>query len=101
MTVDTVPAKSRRPQPKGGSRKGIPNKVNADVKAMVLEALHHAGGAEYLCMQAYDNPKAFMALVGRVLPMQVTGEGGGALVIRVEEITTPDERGKVWTKPDV
>lgn len=55
--------------PGPGRGKGTPNKINADVKAMVLEALHHAGGAEYLCMQAYDNPKAFMALVGRVLPM--------------------------------
>ena len=78
--MDSTVPKSAAPQrkrPPGGSRKGIPNKVNADVKAMVLEALHHAGGAEYLCMQAYDNPKAFMALVGRVLPMQVTGDGGG------------------------
>jgi hypothetical protein len=74
----TVPEKSR-PQPKGGSRKGIPNKVNADVKAMVLEALHHAGGAEYLCMQAYDNPKAFLALVGRVLPLSLANQDGGPL----------------------
>ena len=79
--ADTVPNECRpkKPQPKGGSRKGVPNKVNADVKAMILEALHHAGGAEYLCMQAYDNPKAFMALLGRVLPMTVANPDGGPL----------------------
>lgn len=65
--------------PGPGRRKGVPNKVNADVKAMILDALHHAGGAEYLCMQAYDNPKAFMALVGRVLPMTVANPDGGPL----------------------
>ena len=66
----TVPKKCR-PQPKGGSRKGVPNKINADVKAMILEALHNAGGIEYLTARAEDNPKAFMALLGRVLPMTV------------------------------
>lgn len=74
----TVSKSAKRPQPKGGSRKGIPNKINGDVKAMVLEALHHAGGAEYLCMQAYDNPKAFVALLGRVLPLQISGDPNGA-----------------------
>lgn len=84
--TDIVPAKSRRPQPKGGSRKGIPNKVPGDVKAMVLEALKHAGGAEYLLMQAYDNPKAFMALLGRVVPLQVAGDPESPLyaVARIE-----------------
>lgn len=84
--TDTVPKTAgpgRRPPAKGGSRKGIPNKVTADVKAMVLEALKHAGGAEYLFTQAFDNPKAFLALVGKVLPMQITGEGGGALQITI------------------
>lgn len=99
MTSGTVPEKSRRPQPKGGSRKGIPNKVTADVKAMVLEALSEAGGAEYLFMQAFDNPKAFLALVGRVLPMQVTGDGeDGAILVRVQQITAPAQRA--WQKPD-
>ena len=82
--TDIVPAKSRRLQPKGGSRKGRPNKVPGDVKAMVLEALQHAGGAEYLTMQAYDNPKAFLALLARVLPMQVTGLDNGPIITRIE-----------------
>jgi len=62
-----------------GKPKGATTKINADVKAMILEALHHAGGAEYLCMQAYDNPKAFLALVGRVLPLSLASPDGGPL----------------------
>lgn len=74
-----------------GKPKGAVNKLTADVKAMILEALEHAGGAEYLCMQAYDHPKAFMALVGRVLPMQVTGEDGGPVrVIHAADMTDDD-----------
>lgn len=84
--IDTVPKKSR-PQPKGGSRKGIPNKVTADLKAMILGALDGAGGQEYLQRQANENPKAFLTLVGKVLPLQVTGEGGGPLTVVVQKFS--------------
>src|SRR4249919_1304797 len=60
-----------------GRRKGVPNKVNADLKAMILGALAGAGGQDYLQRQAEMNPGAFMTLIGKVLPMQITGEGGG------------------------
>jgi len=60
-----------------GRRKGVPNKVNADLKAMILGALAGAGGQDYLQRQAELNPGAFMTLIGKVLPMQITGDGGG------------------------
>lgn len=59
----------------GGRQKGTPNKITADVKAMVLEALDKAGGVGYLVEQSHSNPTAFMTLVGKVLPMTVTGSG--------------------------
>lgn len=80
----------KRPQPKGGSRKGRPNKVTADIKNMVLTALNTVGGAAYLARQAEENPGPFMALVGKVLPLQVTGEGGGALEIRLVKYDADD-----------
>jgi len=58
----------------GGRKKGVPNKLTSDVKAMILAALDKAGGAEYLLEQAKDNPNAFLTLVGKVLPMQLTGD---------------------------
>lgn len=67
----------------GGSRKGIPNKVTGDVKAMVLAALEGAGGVAYLQRQAGENPAAFMTLLGKVLPLQVSGANGEALVIEL------------------
>lgn len=65
----------------GGRQKGTPNKQTGEVKQMILEALAMAGGVKYLTKQASENPKAFMALIGRVLPMQVTGDGGGPIKI--------------------
>lgn len=64
-----------------GRKKGVPNKVTAEIKDMVLQALDGAGGVSYLIERAHD-PKtasAFLTLVGKVLPMQVTGQNGGAL----------------------
>jgi hypothetical protein len=59
--------------------------MSGDIKTMVVGALAGVGGTEYLMRQAEENPAAFMSLVGRVLPLQVTGEGGGAL--RIEVVT--------------
>lgn len=62
-----------------GRPKGARNKTTAAVKEMILEALSNKGGVEYLERQADSNPTAFLTLVGKVLPLQVTGEGGGPL----------------------
>lgn len=61
----------------GGRKKGTPNKNTAEVKEMILKALSNKGGIKYLERQADENPTAFMTLVGKVLPMQVTGQDGG------------------------
>ena len=59
-------------QPKTGGRgKGIPNKVNSDLKGMILTALSEVGGVDYLKKQATENPTAFIGLVGKVLPKEV------------------------------
>lgn len=59
----------------GGRRPGSPNKVTSALKDMILQALANSGGVSYLEAQATANPNAFLALVGRVLPLQVK-EGG-------------------------
>ena len=59
----------------GGSRKGRPNKLTADLKAMILGALDKAGGEAYLLRQAHENPTAFMRLLGKILPHQIGGAG--------------------------
>lgn len=60
----------------GGRKKGTPNKLTADVKAMILAALDKAGGVEYLVLQARESPAAFMTLVGKVLPTQLANADG-------------------------
>jgi hypothetical protein len=58
----------------GGRVKGTPNKVTGELKDMILSALSQSGGVDYLVRQAEEKPVAFLALVGKVLPLQVNGE---------------------------
>jgi hypothetical protein len=81
-----IPAKpGERP---AGRKKGTPNKTTTLLKEAILMAAEQAGGrdgiAGYLRIQAATNPGPFMSLLGKVLPMQITGENGegsGALVV--------------------
>lgn len=64
-------------RPGAGRPKGVPNKTTADVKAAILTAFGKAGGVEYLARIAVEDPRTFCTLLGKVLPLQVTGEDGG------------------------
>lgn len=59
---------------RGGRSKGTPNKATADIKSMILGALSDVGGRDYLAQQARINPGPFLTLVGKVLPMQISGD---------------------------
>lgn len=76
-----------------GRPKGLPNKTTALLKDAILQAATQAGGGDmvaYLTLQARSNPGPFMALLGKVLPMQLTGEGDGPLVIEIIKRTYED-----------
>jgi hypothetical protein len=79
---------------KAGNKRG-PSKTTALLKDAILQAATEAGGAGgmvgYLTRQAEENPGPFMALLGKVLPMQIEGSGkDGAFVHRiVTEIIGP------------
>ena len=74
-----------------GRPKGVPNKNTTLLKDAILKAATQAGGGEdglvrYLEQQAQDNPGPFLALLGKVLPMQIVGEDDGPLktITRIE-----------------
>jgi hypothetical protein len=66
-------------KPGPGRPKGVPNAINRDLKEMIRGALDKAGGVDYLARQAEENPAAFMSLVGKTLPKELTGANGGPL----------------------
>jgi hypothetical protein len=70
----------------GGRQKGTPNKTTAQLKDMILTALdqaHPKGGIAYLKQQAGENPTAFLSLVGKVLPLTLTGDKDSPLKIEI------------------
>lgn len=70
-----------------GRKRGVPNKVTGELKEMILTALGEAGGVEYLVRQAEKSPTAFLALVGKVLPLQVTGENGAPIHVNLTSLS--------------
>lgn len=67
----------------GGRKKGVTNKVNAEVKELIRGALDEAGGQAYLVQQAKDNPTAFLALVGKILPKDINAKIEGTISLEM------------------
>lgn len=67
-----------------GRPKGSPNKTTALLKEAIIMAAEQVGSdgsgkdalTGYCVFLAKNEPKAFSALLGRVLPLQVTGPDG-------------------------
>lgn len=55
-----------------GRPKGSPNKISGSMKEMILGALEQAGGQAWLAKQANENPQAFMQLLAKLIPADVT-----------------------------
>jgi hypothetical protein len=77
-----------------GRKKGVPNKTTALLKDAIIQAATEAGNGdlvEFLKAQANkENNAPFMSLVGKVVPMQVTGADGGGIVIEILKRTYDD-----------
>jgi hypothetical protein len=79
--------KPRTPPAAGKGRvKGTPNKITKVLKDAIIMAATNAGEgdmAAYLEVQAIENPGPFMALLGKVIPLQVAGDAENPLTLNV------------------
>lgn len=95
MSSEKETLKIGQGKPGPGRPKGVPNKTTALLKDAILVAATRAGIdpskpedeqdglVNYLQDQAEKNPGPFLALIGKVLPMQVTGEDGGPVIVEI------------------
>ena len=73
-----------------GNKRG-PAKTTSLLKDAILKAAdtaHPGGMVGYLRHQAMENPGTFLSLLGKVLPLQVTGQDGGPIKA---EVTVSDD----------
>ena len=82
----------------GGRVKGVPNGVNADIRSMILQALHCVGGVKYLARQAEENPAPFMALLAKVMPREMAS-GGDDLLLHLEAAVAVSKRLALERQP--
>lgn len=86
--TDKKPRRVGDGTPGPGRPKGSQNRTTALLKDAILQAAEAAGnkvGSEgmvsYLTEQAEENPKAFLTLLGKVLPMQVIGDANSPVAV--------------------
>ena len=51
---------------------------------MIVTALNNVGGVEYLEKKAETHPQAFLSLIGKVMPTQVTGVDGKDINVSIK-----------------
>lgn len=68
----------------GGRKKGTPNKVTVSVKSALSMAFEGIGGVGQLQAWARANETEFYKLWGRLIPVEVSGEGGGAVSLTIK-----------------
>src|SRR5687768_11928462 len=102
-TMPTKPATKPKPKPRapdtrgrkkgaaktGGRRKGSLNRTTVAMKDAMLSVYadlqaEAGGGNGHFLEWARGKPTDFYRLASRLLPLQVTGDGGGPVVTRIE-----------------
>ena len=61
-----------------------------------MEAFSIVGGVEYLRKVATEDPKAFCALLGKLIPVKVAGDAEDPPVLRMTIDAPPDETREQW-----
>jgi len=92
-------AKGKPRTPGSGRKKGTTNKLNAEVKDMIRQALDDEGGVEYLRECAREHRPAFLSLVSKLVPTQLHAEVSLPRVI-LRNYTGVEWEGKARALPE-
>jgi hypothetical protein len=59
-----------------GRPRGVPNRLSGELREMILESLHAAGGVAYLSRMADEQPAAYLSLLAKLLPLEASLDAG-------------------------
>lgn len=65
----------------GGRKAGTQNKLSGTAKENIAAVFNRLGGTAAMAEWAMENPTAFYSIYSKLLPHEVTGEGGGAVIL--------------------
>jgi len=65
----------------GGRQAGTRNKITQGAKANIMRVFEEIGGVENFAKWARENETEFYRHYARLVPLEVSGEGGGPVVI--------------------
>lgn len=77
--------------PGPGRPKGSADKKSLKLTQMIIAALDESGGVDYLVEQARKNPRAFLALLAKTLPLTITGIKDRPLQVVIKSFDYKDE----------
>lgn len=87
MSAEKQTAGIGKGTPGPGRKKGVPNKTTQAAKDAIAAAAEALGGADRLVAWAKEDPANERVFWGtiypKLLPLQVTGEGGSALQVQI------------------
>jgi hypothetical protein len=72
--------------PTAGRKAGTPNKETKALREIILDSLHSypGGSSAYMQKLMTENQSAYAGLLGKVLPMAVTGaDGEGPVIVEI------------------
>lgn len=82
---------SRGGKREGAGRKaGVPNKLNAELKTIIGNAFDTLGGEDYLVGVGKENPVAFLALLGKILPKDINADVNLRTLVKRIDLTGDD-----------
>lgn len=87
MNDSNEPARGRRG---AGRPKGAKNKTTRAIKEALAEAFEKLGGVPFMVEWAKANPGEFFKLWVKMLPLELTGQGGGDIQHTVEVVVKRD-----------
>lgn len=101
MPNKVVKSGAKPPAAGSGRVKGTPNKTTAMLKDAILRAAEAAGSDKqgkdgligYCTFLATDEPKAFAQLLGKVLPMQISGDPDQPIVHEIIQRIIDPKKG--------
>jgi len=75
VNKELQPVAKRKPPSAGrGRKKGELNKITRTIKEAIELSFVQVGGADYLARMAIEQPVAYMTLLGKILPTQISGD---------------------------